>query len=132
MKKINISTPQEMHQLWIDLAKKHKKILLYWDLWAGKTTLTKWFAQWLNIDTNKIHSPTYTYINIYEDKLLHMDMYRLDEFDDLVNKWILDQIQEFDNLIIERPKFIDKLWLGEFLEIRIKKINENEREIEIL
>ena len=72
-----ISSPEQMHEFWKSLALKNKVLLLKWDLWAGKTTLIKWFAEWLWIDPEKVQSPTYAYVNIYDDKLLHIDMYRL-------------------------------------------------------
>lgn len=83
-----ISSPVQMHEFWKSLALKNKVLLLKWDLWAGKTTLIKWFAEWLWIDPEKVQSPTYAYVNIYDDKLLHIDMYRLTTFDELIEKGI--------------------------------------------
>lgn len=121
-----------MLKLWNKLAKEAKVLLLRWDLWAGKTLLTKWFAKWLWIDENIVQSPTYAYINIYEDKLLHIDMYRIEHYSDLVEKWILDQIHQYEYIVIERPKFIDKLWLINYLNIEIIKKSVNIREVNII
>jgi tRNA threonylcarbamoyladenosine biosynthesis protein TsaE len=126
-----IKSPEEMLKFWEKLALDSKILLLEWDLWAGKTLLAKWFAKWLWIDWNIVQSPTYAYINIYNNKLLHIDMYRLEKYEDLIEKWILDQINHFDYIVIEWPKFIDKLWLKNYLEINIIKKSESEREIEI-
>lgn len=120
-----------MLKLWNKLAKEAKILLLKWDLWAGKTLLTKWFAKWLWIDENIVQSPTYAYINIYEDKLLHIDMYRIENYGDLVEKWILDQIHQYEYIVIEWPKFIDKLWLENYLNIEIIKKSENIRKVNI-
>ncbi|MBO7095090.1 tRNA (adenosine(37)-N6)-threonylcarbamoyltransferase complex ATPase subunit type 1 TsaE [bacterium] len=38
------------------------------------------------MDPKKVQSPTYTYVNVYDDKLLHIDMYRLETFKDLIEK----------------------------------------------
>ena len=46
MKKI-IHSPAEMHQLWIELSKSENTLFLVWNLGSGKTTFTKWFAEWL-------------------------------------------------------------------------------------
>lgn len=124
-----IKSPEEMIKLWNEIAKKNSKILLYWDLWAGKTHFSKWFAQWIWINPDKVQSPTYTYINIYENKLLHMDMYRLNDLNEFIEKWILDQIWEYDYVIIERPKFEENYVDNSWLKIQINKISENEREI---
>ena len=130
MKRI-IHSPNEMRQLWIELAKSESILFLVWDLWAWKTTFTKWFAEWLWIDSTKIQSPTYTYVNIYDEKLLHIDLYRLDSFEDMVGKWIMDLINEYEYILIEWPKWTDKLNLSWTKTLNIKKIWDNDREIEL-
>jgi tRNA threonylcarbamoyladenosine biosynthesis protein TsaE len=127
---MKISSPKAMIEFWITLAKDHKIILLQWDLGAGKTLLTKWFARWLGIDDHLVQSPTYAYINIYENKLLHIDMYRLESYEDIVEKWILAQMHEHDYIVIEWPKFIDQLGLTSYTLVDIKKTSEDERIVE--
>lgn len=85
-----INSPEEMTNLGESLAKEHKILLLQWELGSGKTTLAKWFAKWLGINPKHVQSPTYTYLNIYENKLLHIDMRRINEQKELIEKWILD------------------------------------------
>ena len=126
-----ITTPEQMIAFWMALAKEHKILLLHGELGAGKTLLTKWFAQGLGLNQNHVQSPTYAYLNVYDSKLLHIDMYRINEFSELVEKWIIDQINEFDYIVIERPKFIDQLPFKNSTTVHIKKISENERSIEI-
>ena len=126
-----ISTPQEMFQLWEELAKNHKILLLKWDLWAGKTLLTKWFAHWLWIDENIVQSPTYAYMNSYDNKLLHIDMYRIWDENDIWEKWINDQISKHEFIAIERPNFIDMLDISNYTIIQITKDWES-RIVEII
>ena len=116
-----INTPQEMFDLWIELSKKYKNLLLIWDLWAGKTLLTKWFAKWLWIDENIVQSPTYAYLNSYDWKILHIDMYRIETEHDIWEKWINDQIANHDYIVIEWPKFIDSLDLNNYVTVHISK-----------
>lgn len=116
-----INTPEEMFQLWQKLAKDHKIILLIWDLWAGKTLLTKWFANGLGIDENIVQSPTYAYINSYDGKLLHIDMYRIQNENDIREKWINDQISNHEYIAIEWPNFIDSLDISDYTTIKIQK-----------
>ncbi|MEI7562603.1 MAG: tRNA (adenosine(37)-N6)-threonylcarbamoyltransferase complex ATPase subunit type 1 TsaE [bacterium] len=80
-------------------------------------------------DVNKVQSPTYAYLNIYDNQILHIDMYRLESFEDLVKKGILNQIHEHEYIVIERPKFIDQLGLSAYTQIQIIKTTESEREI---
>lgn len=125
-----IKTPEEMITFGKNTAQHHKIVLLEWELGAGKTLFTKWFALGLWLPEQYVQSPTYTYLNIYGQKLLHIDMYRIKEYHELVEKWIIDQINEFDYIIIEWPKFIDKLPLHNPLHFHIHKTSETERSIE--
>lgn len=110
--------------------KWYKKILLNWELWAGKTELTKQLCFFLNI--KNISSPTYTYINIYDDKLLHWDFYRIETEQEFISLWLLDEIENYEYVIIEWPKFKELYKDDDFIEINIKKIDESNREIEII
>ena len=116
-----INTPEEMFNLWKEMSKKHKIVLLFWDLWAWKTLFTKWFANGLWIDENIVQSPTYAYINSYGGKLLHVDMYRIENENDVREKWINDQISNHEYITIERPKFIDSLDISNYVKVSITK-----------
>lgn len=126
---MRISSPEAMHQLGRDLAQKAKVLLLSWELGAGKTTLIKGFAEALGINPEKVQSPTYAYLNLYDGKLLHIDMYRLGSFEELVEKGILSQIAECEWVVIEWPKWIDQLDLEAPLQLEIEKISAREREV---
>ena len=131
MKK-TIHSPEEMHQLWVELSQDESILFLVWNLWSGKTTFTKWFAEGLWIDPKKVQSPTYTYVNVYDNKLLHIDMYRLETFEDLIEKWIMDLINEYEYILIEWPKWTEKLNLSWTKTLSITKTWDQEREIELL
>jgi tRNA threonylcarbamoyladenosine biosynthesis protein TsaE len=130
MQKLSITTPEEMFVLGQELTQSYKVLFLEWELGAGKTTLIKWFAAWLGIDPQRVNSPTYTYIQDYDNKLLHIDMYNIDSFDQLVDKWIAELIHEYEYIVIERPKFIYELGL-DGLTVYIEKIKEDERIVRI-
>ena len=127
-----ITSPQQMHEFWKSLAFHSKILLLYWDLGAGKTTLIKGFAEGIGIASEKVQSPTYAYLNIYDDKLLHIDMYRLDSLEEMIEKGILNQISEFEWIVIEWPKREDQLDLQDILSIKIEKISEDTRDLIII
>ena len=129
---MKIENPEQMHQYGKTLAQHHSILLLEWELWAGKTTLIKGFAEGLGIDPNLVQSPTYAYLNTYADKLLHIDMYRLKSFEELIEKGILNQIAEFDWIAIERPKWEDQLDLPSPVALEISKISASQREIKKL
>ncbi len=127
---MRITTPEAMIQLWRDVSQKATHVLLYGELWAGKTHFVKWFVEWLGIDPYKVQSPTYTYFHDYDGKVLHMDMYRLEDKDYFVQKWMLQHINDTDYVIIERPKFTE-LYADGYIIIEIEKVSENEREVTI-
>lgn len=128
---ILIASPEDMHKLWKSLAKDHKILLLQWDLGSGKTTLAKGFAEGLGIDPKYVQSPTYTYLNIYDDKLLHIDMRRLNEHKELVEKGILDQMNQYEYILIERPKHTEYFSLPGSTIVDIKKTSPTTREVTI-
>lgn len=92
-----------------------QKLLLTGDLWAGKTTLTKQRAWLHGIDPDEIKSPTYTYQQTYNQKILHIDMRRIDTQEDLLATGLVTSIDEYDYVVIERPKrtelYADSEWL---------------------
>ena len=129
---MKIENPEQMHEYGKALAQHHSILLLEWELWAGKTTLIKGFAEGLGIDPNLVQSPTYAYLNTYADKLHQIDRYRLKSFEELIEKGILNQISEFETIVIEWPKRIDQLDLDTYLHIKIHKLSAELREIELL
>jgi len=156
-----LNTPEEMFALGESLVQEHPILFIEWELWAGKTTLIKWFAQWLGIDATTVTSPTYTYIQEYSSgssvqstkdkvqnkklhdkyseflqnnsnskKLLHIDMYNIHSFDELVEKGISELVHEYDYVVIERPKFADQLGV-DGLSVRIEKLWWDKRKVYI-
>ncbi|AHB41501.1 hypothetical protein P148_SR1C00001G0711 [candidate division SR1 bacterium RAAC1_SR1_1] len=127
-----ITSPEAMHELGKSLAKDHKILLLQGDLGSGKTTLAKGFAEGLGIDSKHVQSPTYTYLNVYNNKLLHIDMRRINEHKELVEKGILDQIHQYEYILIERPKHTQHLGLAKATIVDIKKTSPTTREVNII
>ncbi len=99
-----IQTPEELKEYAHKIAQQHKKVLLYGELGAGKTTFSQWFVEWIGIEWVVVTSPTYTYLNTYQNKLLHIDMYRLETKEQLHETGLLEQITLYDYILIERPK----------------------------
>ena len=126
-----INSISELEQFIKKLLKEgKKKFLLKWDLWAGKTEFTKQLAKQLGI--KNISSPTYTYINTYDNKLLHWDFYRINSEEEFLNLGIADEIPEYEYVCIEWPKFEHLYDDWEFTRIKIEKLPDNKRKIEIL
>jgi tRNA threonylcarbamoyladenosine biosynthesis protein TsaE len=80
--KILLPNPEATQHLGKCLAQvwKSPTVLLFeGNLGAGKTTCVQGIAEALGI-TDPVTSPTFTLIEEYGDKLIHMDLYRLEPF----------------------------------------------------
>lgn len=111
---------------------KPSLIFLYWDLWAGKTTLSQIILQKILDKKQEITSPTYVYYNKYEDNY-HFDLYRLSSYDEFVS---IDGEEILDNnswvILLEWPEKIEDYYHAD-IEIHIEKTeNPETRNIEII
>ena len=107
-------------------------VLLKGDLGAGKTTLVRGVAEALNIN-EKITSPTFNIMKLYlkgDKALVHIDAYRLEDHNPDIG---LDEFIGIDRglTFIEWPDFIANLLPNEVININIKNIGEDNREITI-
>lgn len=111
-------------------------VCLYGDLGAGKTTLVKGIADKLKIQNN-ITSPSFSLMNIYDIKnnlqLVHIDTYRLDNEEDLIDIGIEDYLGQKNSIcIIEWPEKILRLLKDKkSIDLIFKHINKDQREIDI-
>ena len=106
-------------------------ITLSGDLGAGKTTFTQGLAKGLDIK-KMVSSPTFTIMKQYHGKfkLTHIDAYRLEG---------LHQDLGFEELIgtegvcvIEWPDYIKELLPASYLEIKLVRLDEDDREITLI
>lgn len=119
------------------LAKKidHGVIALSGNLGTGKTTFVQGFAKGLGI-SEKIISPTFVLIRQHQipsiNKVLyHIDLYRLEEWE-IKNLGLEDLLNDSNNLIlIEWANKIKHLLPKKTINITIKVLDKNSREINI-
>ncbi len=115
-------------------------VLMYGELGAGKTTLTKGIAKGFGL-TEDITSPTFTLMNMYPIKnnvagiqtLVHIDTYRLEDADELLSIGVEDYLGSPDTLtIIEWPEKIESLVLGKKItKIFLEHLEESKRKITV-
>lgn len=133
-KQLITHSPQETKALAYAIALQLKEgsvITLSGDLGAGKTTFTQGLAKGLDIK-KMVSSPTFTIMKQYNGrlKLVHIDAYRLEG---------LHQDLGFEELIgtggvcvIEWPDFIKELLPMTYLEIKLTRLDEDDRQIELI
>lgn len=113
--------------------KKWDIIFLYWDLWAGKTTFISYFLNEILGIFEKIKSPTYIHYKKYIDNIYHFDLYKLENYDEFVNIWWEEILDNRDNIsFIEWPELIEKTYSPTHKIYITKTEDEDEREVEIL
>jgi tRNA threonylcarbamoyladenosine biosynthesis protein TsaE len=110
-------------------------VCLVGDLGAGKTTFVQGIGSgWGSLDA--VSSPTFVLVNVYrrrganraEERLYHLDSYRLSgpaEADDLDLEALLEQ----GPLVIEWAERIETVLPPEGLWVRLRWIEENQRDL---
>ena len=107
-------------------------VLLTGDLGAGKTTFVSGALSYLGYKDHVI-SPTFNILKCYFEvtpNIYHIDAYRLE--DQNIDIGLEEYIEGNGVCFIEWPKFIAPLIPLKHLEISIKRIDDNVREIELI
>ena len=124
-------TVEDTHEFAASIAEKIKDggvICLTGDLGSGKTTFSKGVAKYLGIDQMDIKSPTYTYISKYGQNFYHIDLYRIEEIDELMESELNEIFENHKNIvIIEWADKLHNLMPKDSIKIEIKYVSEKER-----
>lgn len=131
-----IST-QQIAQDFSQIYQDHGGIIyLIGELGAGKTSFVQGFAAGLGIKT-KIQSPTFILMREYDlgnesnRKMYHLDLYRLEQIDDLNHLGLDETLANPQNIVlIEWPERL-KVSLNPTHKVEIKVINDQQRLINI-
>ena len=104
-------------------------VLLDGDMGAGKTVFAKGVALGLQIE-EEVTSPTYAYMNDYDGRLFHYDCYRIESIEQAERLGLADYFDMGGICLIEWSQNIAALLPKTVKRVSIKKINEEQREIE--
>lgn len=103
------------------------------DLGVGKTVFVKGICDYLGV-TEYVNSPTYTLVNEYHGKeytVYHMDIYRIEDEDELFNIGFFEFLSEGGIVLMEWAENAeDSLSEYDVIRVDIKRDGEN-REIKI-
>jgi tRNA threonylcarbamoyladenosine biosynthesis protein TsaE len=128
----NAEETMNLGQKFVALAKPGSTFCLTGDLGAGKTTLVRGIARALNIKS-VVQSPTFNIMKVYFDgdrPLIHIDAYRLADVNTDIG---LDEYIGYETgiTVIEWPEFIKDLIPENAIEVNIKHVEGDTRDITI-
>ena len=114
-------------------------IALSGDLGAGKTQLVKGLARGLGV-TTRVHSPSFTLVNIYTGgrlTLFHLDLYRLETKEQILSVGIEEYLQPDGVTVVEwaerwfgkHPTFSIQHPTSNVWKVGIEVVSETERKI---
>jgi tRNA threonylcarbamoyladenosine biosynthesis protein TsaE len=108
-------------------------VLLIGNLGAGKTTIAKGIVKGLGAaQPDQVSSPTFTLIHEYGPNVYHVDLYRLDRAEQVATIG-LDEIFEREAVVlVEWGERFPELMPEERVEITLRAVGGDEREIFIL
>jgi tRNA threonylcarbamoyladenosine biosynthesis protein TsaE len=106
-------------------------VLLIGNLGAGKTTLARGIVEGLGAAApEEVSSPTFTLIHEYGGgRVLHVDLYRIDEERELRTLGLPDLMEREAVMLVEWGERFPHLWPPERIEIRLRALDGEEREI---
>ena len=108
-------------------------VLLIGNLGAGKTTIAKGIVKGLGAaDPDEVSSPTFTLIHEYGPGVYHVDLYRLDRASQVASVGLDEIFERRAVVLVEWGERFPELMPEERVEIRLRSLGENEREITIL
>jgi tRNA threonylcarbamoyladenosine biosynthesis protein TsaE len=110
-----------------ELARPGDLLLLAGDLGAGKTAFTQGYGAALGID-DLITSPTFTLVNSYEGRLElnHLDVYRLEALDEVLDLGVPEMIDDGGVTVIEWGDAVAPALPADYLEIRFTFIESDD------
>ena len=125
-------SPEETEQFAYELAAKVSSpqvICLTGDLGAGKTAFTRGFARYFGIEKG-VSSPTFIIMHRYTgtEVINHYDLYRLNDYDELLDVGFEEQIENGISLIEWPDSFMEYLPENKIV-IKITRLGDSDRRI---
>lgn len=134
------NTPEETYDIGEHIGSELRGsdvVLIYGELGAGKTLLTKGILNALEFDVDEVTSPSFTLVNLYKTSkfdVYHIDLWRLDNNSDAAEAVGLSEILDKENIvtIIEwADRLGDFTLAGNVLRVFIEGDGEEPRHVTI-
>jgi len=113
---------------------KHKILLFYGEMGAGKTTLIKELVKQLGVLDN-VSSPTFSLVNEYHtnnsEKVYHFDFYRIDNEEEAMDMGIEEYFYSDSMCLVEWPNKVENLLPLKSVIVTITVNSDQQRTIEL-
>ena len=110
-------------------------VALYGEMGAGKTTLISALCKQLG-SNDRVSSPTFSLHNVYLDaggrEIYHMDLYRLESENELLQAGIAESLEHDFWVFIEWPQLAEGFLEPDFKTLQIEVLPDDSRKISIL
>ena len=129
--KYSLNKIHEISQLVIDKIKTIKIVLLRGEIGCGKTTLVKSVLKKMGVN-ECVTSPTFSIVNEYdfsENIIYHFDLYRIENIEELEVIGFEDYIYSQNICFIEWPEIVLNNINLKYLDLEIRNLGEDKREI---
>ena len=107
--------------------------LFFGPVGIGKTTLIKELCSDLGVK-DLVSSPTFSIINQYKtnnDFIYHMDLFRLEKVDEIIDAGIIEYLDQGKKLIIEWPEILLENFNFNCTKINMEIIDEKNRKLHL-
>lgn len=107
-------------------------VAMYGDLGSGKTAFVRGMARGMGLDC-RVSSPTFTIVNEYLGKreLIHFDMYRLNDADELFDIGWEDYLNRGAVCAVEWSENVQEAFFGDEITVKFEKLGDTRRKITI-
>jgi len=131
--KYNRNEIDKISQLIVDKIKTIKTIILRGELGSGKTTIVKSVLKKMGFNES-VTSPTFSIVNEYNfsrNIVYHFDLYRIENIEELNVIGFEDYIYSQNICFIEWPEIVIKKLNFKYLDLEIRYLSDDKREIVI-
>ncbi|WP_258098968.1 tRNA (adenosine(37)-N6)-threonylcarbamoyltransferase complex ATPase subunit type 1 TsaE [Marinoscillum pacificum] len=137
MKQFLVNDESELEQVASELVpmlSDYEIVCFQGEMGAGKTTFIKVICDALGVQ-DSMSSPTFSIVNEYrneeDEPIYHFDFYRVEKLQEAYDIGVEEYFYSGDLCLIEWPDMIKELIPEKHLEISIKLVGDNSREITI-
>lgn len=131
LKSVSEHELEQAAQMLLDL--NARVLLFYGDLGAGKTTLIKQLCKKIGV-SDQTSSPTFSIVNQYHTEsgkvVAHLDLYRLEDEEELWDIGIEELLETSDHVFVEWPEKIENFLDENYVSVKVVANADGTRSIQ--